>query len=77
MESYRYHKSQIRNINIGEVRKPIVDKENEIREESFKKRHFKKSRDGYGQPPEYNEEYASVNTSNFASNRLDTSINFS
>ena len=37
MESYRDHKSQIRNRTIGEVRELTVEKENEIREESFKK----------------------------------------
>ena len=37
MESYRDHKSQIRNRTIGEIRELTVDKENEIREESFKK----------------------------------------
>ena len=37
MESYRDHKSQIRNRTIGEVRELTVDKENEIREESLKK----------------------------------------
>ena len=57
MESYRDHKSQIRNRIIGEVRELTIDKENEIREESFKKKHFRRSRDGYGQPPAYNEKY--------------------
>ena len=37
MESYRDHKSQIRNRTIGEVRELTVEKENEIREERFKK----------------------------------------
>ena len=37
MESYRNHKSQIRNRTIGEIRELTVDKENEIREESLKK----------------------------------------
>ena len=37
MESYRDHKSQLRNRTIGEVRELTVDKENEIREESLKK----------------------------------------
>ena len=37
MESYRDHKSQIRNRTIGEIRELTVDKENEIREESLKK----------------------------------------
>ena len=37
MESYRDHKSQIRNRTIGEVRELTVEKENEIQEESFKK----------------------------------------
>ena len=37
MESYRDHKSQIRNRTIGEVRELTVEKENEIREESLKK----------------------------------------
>ena len=37
MESYRDHKSQIKNRTIGEVRELSVEKENEIREESFKK----------------------------------------
>ena len=35
MESYRDHKSQIRNRTIGEVRELTVEKENEIREESL------------------------------------------
>ena len=43
-------KSQIRNRITAEGRELTVEKENEIREESFKKRHFKRSRDGYGQP---------------------------
>ena len=37
MESYRDPKSQIRNRTIGEIRELTVEKENEIREESFKK----------------------------------------
>ena len=37
MESYRDHKSQLRNRTIGEVRELTVEKENEIREESLKK----------------------------------------
>ena len=37
MESYRDHKSQIRNRTIGEVRELTVETENEIREESLKK----------------------------------------
>ena len=37
MESYRDHKSQLRNRTIGEVRELTGDKENEIREESLKK----------------------------------------
>lgn len=37
MESYRNHKSQIRNRTIAEVRELTVEKENEIREESLKK----------------------------------------
>ena len=37
MESYRDHKSQLRNRTIGEVRELTVEKENEIGEESLKK----------------------------------------
>ena len=37
MESYRDHKSHLRNRTIGEVRELTVEKENEIREESLKK----------------------------------------
>ena len=37
MESYRDHKSQIRNKITADIRELTVDKENEIREESFKK----------------------------------------
>ena len=69
MESYRDHKSQLRNRTIGEIRELTVEKENEIREESLKKRHFKRSRDGYGQPPAYNEEYATIS-------KLDAYIKF-
>ena len=69
MESYRDHKSQLRNRTIGEIRELTVEKENEIREERLKKRHFKRSRDGYGQPPAYNEEYATIS-------KLDAYIKF-
>ena len=37
MESYRNHKSQIRNRITADVRELTVEKENEIREESLKK----------------------------------------
>ena len=37
IESYRDHKSQIRNRTIGKVRELTVEKENEIREKSLKK----------------------------------------
>ena len=37
MESYRDHKSQLRNRTIGEIRELTVEKENEIRELSLKK----------------------------------------
>ena len=70
MESYRDHKSQIRHRTIGEVRELTVEKENEIREESFKKRHSKRSRDGYDQPPPYDEEYTST------LNKVDAYIKF-
>ena len=46
METYRDHKSQIRHRITAEVRELTVEKENEIREESLKKRHSKRSRDG-------------------------------
>ena len=48
MKSYRDHKSQIRHQTISEIRKLTVEKENKIREESLK--------NGYGQPPPYDEE---------------------
>ena len=63
MESYRDHKSQIRNRTIGEVRKRDSRRK-------FKKRHSKSSRDGYDQPPPYDEEYTST------LNKVDAYIKF-
>ena len=53
MESFRDHKSQIRNRTIGEKRDS---------RRKFKKRYVKRSRNGYGQPPAYNDEYTSLST---------------
>ena len=44
MESYRNHKSQIRNRITADVRELTVEKENEIREESLKKAFYKANR---------------------------------
>ena len=70
MESYRDHKSQIRHRITAEVRELTVEERKRDSRRKFKKRHSKRSRDGYDQPPPYDEEYSST------LNKVDAYIKF-